>query len=148
MAPRQVIDFLHWAEAYHKRLHDFYAGREHEAARPEVRALLDYMARHQDIVRHVIEEYEKGASQDVLESWYKVSPDPKAFKDPETAGFRADMTTDEVIDLALDLDQSLISMYKMLIRDAESDELREVLENLLQEEEREEVRLLRSQLID
>lgn len=147
MAPRQVRDFLHWAEAYHKKLRDFYAEREHEAQRPEVKVLLDYMARHQDILRNVIEEYEEGASKEILEAWYKASPDPKAFKDPDTAGFRADMTTNEVIDLALDLDKSLMDMYRMLIRDAESENLREMLQNLFEEEDREEVRLLRSQLL-
>jgi rubrerythrin len=147
MAPRQVIDFLHWAEAYHKRLHDFYEEKEHEALRPEVKALLQYMARHQDILRHVIEEYEKGSSQEVLEAWYKVSPDPKALESVDKTPFRTDMTINEVIDLALDLDRKLIEMYRMLLRDAESESLREVVENLLASEEQEEIRLLRAQLV-
>lgn len=146
MAPRQVIDFLHWAASYHQRLRDFYDRHKNEATRPDVRTLLDYMARHQEILRSVIAEYEKEAPKRLLEAWFKVSPDPKAFEDPETAGFRADMTAGEVIDLALDLDRSLRDMYRMLVRDAESSELREMIENLLEEEEQEEIRLLRSQI--
>lgn len=145
MAPRRTIDFLHWARDYHRKLRDFYADREHEATRPEVRTLLEYMAQHQDALAKVIEAYEDGAPKELLDAWFKVSPDPKAFRDPETAGFRADMTTAEVISLALDLDTSLRDMYRVLVRDAESNELKELLEALLADEEREEVRLLRSQ---
>lgn len=145
MAPRRTIDFLHWARDYHRRLRDFYSNREREALRPETRALLEYMAQHQDILARVIEEYEKDAPRRVLDAWFKVSPDPKAFKDPETAGFRADMTASEVVELALDLDNCLRDMYRVLIRDATSTELRETLSNLLDEEERQEIRMLRSQ---
>lgn len=145
MAPRRVADFLHWAEAYHARLAEFYRSRGKEAARSEVKIVLDYMARHQDALRRIIEDYERGASKAVLDTWYKISPDPKAFQDPSASGFRPDLTSDEAIDLALDLDHSLISMYEQLIRRAETPGLREVLENLLQAERREEIRLLRSQ---
>jgi rubrerythrin len=146
MAPRRMIDFLHWAENYHKRLRQFYESHTKEAARPEVRSLLDYMAQHQAILARVIEEYEKDAPRAVLDTWFKVSPDPKAFKDPDAAGFRADMTTGEVIDLALDLDRSLREMYSVLLRSADSVALREMIQNLIDAENREQVRLLRSQI--
>ncbi len=145
MAPRRTIDFLHWARDYHRRLRDFYSNREREAARPEARALLEYMAQHQDILARIIDEYEKDAPKRVLDAWFKVSPDPKAFKDPESAGFRADMTANEVVGLALELDKNLRDMYRVLIRGATSAELRDMLANLLEDEEREEIRLLRSQ---
>jgi hypothetical protein len=93
----------------------------------------------------VIEEYEKDAPRAVLDTWFKVSPDPKAFRDPETAGFRPDMTTEEVVALAIDLDRSLRDMYGILVRSAESVGLREMLQNLLDEEVREEIRLMGSQ---
>jgi len=145
MAPRRTIDFLHWARDYHERLQRFYAEREREASRPEVRTLLEYMSQHQGILAHVIEEYEKAAPRQLLDAWFKVSPDPKAFRDPETAEFRADMTAGEITDLALNLDQCLRDMYRVLLRDAESAELRELIENLFAEEEHEEIKLLRSQ---
>jgi len=148
VAPHQVIDFLHWAAGYHTRLHDFYAEKEREAERPEVQALLRYMARHQEILGHIIEAYEKGSSRDVLQTWYKVSPDPKAFETVDASLFRPDMTVEEVIDLALDLDKRLLDLYRMLVPDAESDRLREAIGNLLADEEQEEIRLLRASLMD
>lgn len=145
MAPRQVIDFLHWAENYHKTLGDFYRHREEDAIWPEVKVLLAYMARHQDALCRIIEEYERGASKTVLDTWYKVSPDPKGFKDPETAGFYPGITMGQVINLALDLDKSLISMYELLVRNALSPDLHEMLASLLQAERSDEIRLMRAE---
>jgi len=107
--------------------------------------LLDYVARHQDILRRVIEDYERGASSAILDTWYKISPDAQAIADPESLEFRATMTTSEVIDLVLALDRGLISMYDQLVRRAETPGLREMFENLLATERREEIRLMRMQ---
>lgn len=146
MAPRRVIDFLRWAEAYHGRLAEFYLACEREAARPDLKALLAYMARHQDALRRVIDEYERGGSRAVLESWYKISPTLDTTRDFSDAKFRSDMTPAEAVDMALELDRTLLSMYDELIRRAESETLRQVLANLLQAERREEIQLMRSQL--
>lgn len=148
MAPRRVIDFLHWAENYHERLAEFYRDREQEAAQTEVKALLSFMAGHQEALRAIIADYERGASRAILETWYKNSPDPQTFKDPNAAGFHPDMTLGEVIDRALELDKSLVSMYEMLLRSAPAEGLSEMLESLLEKERNTEVKVMRARLAD
>lgn len=148
MAPRQFIDFLTWAEAHHQELRDFYAARAEEASRPEVKTLLQYMTRHEDILRQLIAEYEEGAPDDILEMWFKVSPDLKAVKHPDEIGLRADMSVNEVIDKALELDDSLIEVYKALQREVMTEEVGAAIADLLDQEEREEVKLMRTQLVD
>lgn len=125
MAPRRVIDFLRWAESYHSQLAEFYKSRMNEASRPEVKGLLAYMARHQIALRHIIEDYEHGASKAVLDAWYKISPALEGLRTEDTARFHADMTISETVDMALDLDRGLIAMYEELVRRAESESLRE-----------------------
>ena len=146
MAPRRVIDFLRWAEAYHAKLAEFYERCEDEAARPEVKILMAYMARHQDALRRIIEEYERDGSKALLDTWYKVSPAMNGLRDPDTSGIRPDMTVAEAIDWALDLDRALTGMYEQLIRRAESENLREMLVNLFNAERREEIQLMRAEI--
>jgi rubrerythrin len=67
------------------------------------------------------------------------------LRDPETSGFRPDMSVSEATDLALDLDHGLIAMYEELVRRAESESLRDMLVNLLDAERREEIQLMRTQ---
>jgi dsDNA-binding SOS-regulon protein len=145
MAPRQFIFFLKWAAQFHKDLQDFYRSRSREALSPEVETLLMYLARHEASLAHIIETYEDDAPQPVLEAWFKVAPDLRAVHFPEEYEFAPNATVEEVIDKALAIDESLIAIYKMLLRQAGSDHLQEILQDLLAEEQREEVRLLTSQ---
>lgn len=145
MAPRRVIDFLKWAESYHAKLADFYRDRSAEVSAPKVKELLVFMARHEDALRKIIADYERGASAAILETWYKPAPALKAFEDSYTAGFKPDMTFGEAIELALDLDKCLVSMYEMLIRNAPAQGLREMLQDLLARERSAEIQMMRAE---
>lgn len=147
MPPKQTIDFLRAAEAYHKELAELYASEAEVAQRPEVRQLLAYMGRHEDILRHLIDDYEQGASAEIMDTWFMSSPETPGLGRPEAAGFRPDMSAGEVIEMALKLDEVLMKMYKVLISEAVNDELKDALHALLQEEEREDIRLLRSEFL-
>lgn len=144
MAPRQFIFFLRWAAEFHKDLREFYERKSKEALSPEVETLLQYLSRHEGSLAEIIEAYEDDAPQEILDAWFKVAPELRAVKQPADIEFAPDATVDEVIDKALEMDESLISVYRMLIRQAVPARLREVLQNLVEEEEREEKRLLKS----
>lgn len=145
MAPRQFIYFLKWAAEFHKELQDFYESRSREALSAEVETLLKYLARHESTLAHIIDAYEDDAPKPVLNAWFKIAPDLRAVHFPDEYEFGPNATVDEVIDKALAIDESLIAVYKMLLRQATSAALREIVEDLLAEEQREEIRLLTSQ---
>ena len=144
MAPRQFIFFLKWAAEFHKDLREFYERKSKEALSPEVETLLRYLSRHEASLAEIIEAYEDDAPQAVLDAWFKVAPELRAVRQPADLEFGPDATVDEVIDKALEMDNSLISVYRMLIRQAVPERLREVLQNLVEEEQREEKHLLKS----
>lgn len=144
MAPRRMIDLLKHAEAFHHKLSVFYAFQSRETHNDALRTLLQYMSRHEDILEHAIQSYEDGASKSVLDSWFKVSPDFSRFPHLEDLELGGEMTADEVVDLALALDNVLIAMYEELQREAVSADLREALDSLLDMERREEIRLMRA----
>ena len=55
------------------------------------------------------------------------------------------MSVGEVIDLVLKLDARLMEMYQTLLRNAVSQDLREMLQNLVDQERQAEITLMRSQ---
>lgn len=144
MAPRQFIFFLKWAAEFHKDLREFYERKSKEVLSPEVETLLQYLSRHEASLAEIIEAYEDDAPQAVLDAWFKVAPELRAVRQPADLEFGPDATVDEVMDKALEMDNSLISVYQMLIRQAVPERLREVLQNLVEEEQREEKHLLKS----
>lgn len=145
MAPRKFIFFLKWAAQFHADLQDFYQNRSKEALSPEVEYLLHYLSGHEASLSRIIEAYEFDAPPAILEAWFKVSPDLRAVHFPEDYEFAPNATVDEVIQKAMAIDESLIAMYQMLMRQTESEHLREVLEDMVADERREEMRLLNSQ---
>lgn len=144
MAPRQFIYFLRWAAEFHHDLREFYERKSAEVSSPEVETLLRYLARHEESLAQIIATYEEDAPPAILDAWFKVAPELRAVKQPADLEFGPDATVDEVIDKALEMDESLISVYRMLIRQAVPERLREVLQDLVAEEEREEKRLLKN----
>ena len=144
MAPRQFIFFLNWAAEFHKDLRQFYERKGREALSPEVEILLQYLSRHESTLAEIIEAYAEDAPPEILDAWFKVAPDLRAVKRPSDLEFGPDATAEEVIDKALEMDECLIVVYQMLIRQAVPERLREVLQDLVSQEQREEIRLLKS----
>ena len=144
MAPRQFIFFLNWAAEFHRDLRAFYDRKSKEARSPEVETLLQYLSRHEGSLANIIEAYEVDAPPEILDAWFKVAPELRAVRQPADLEFGPDATVDEVLDKALEMDQSLTTVYRMLLRQAVPERLREVLEGLVEEQEREEKRLMKN----
>tara|TARA_R110001592_G_scaffold63471_2_gene194319 strand:- start:1246 stop:1689 length:444 start_codon:yes stop_codon:yes gene_type:complete len=142
MAPQPFIYFLKWVAHYHKALQMYYERASHQRHNPEVNALLAYLGQHEGTLAHIIESYEYDAPRSLLNAWFKISPVLVHIREPESMHFDADTSVSEVIDQVLKIDDGLIAVYKMLLRQANSEELREALENLINEEQREEMRLM------
>ncbi len=143
MAPLRLIDVVKKAETFHRDLSLFYQSRMSETHDEQIQVLLDYLSRHEAHLQHCLEEYERGTSRSVLETWFKVSPNLRAV--PRVQRFRggAKMGRDELIQLGLELDRFLISVYKELIARAISAQLRDALSDLVEMEQREEIRVMR-----
>lgn len=147
MAPCRIVDLLERARKFHRDLADFYARLSHDAERQEVKQLLDYMSRHEEYLDCCLREYEKGASKAVLDTWFKPGPDFSEFTSFEHFRMHPDMTVDEIIDLALRLDQCLMKLYAYLAERAVCRECADALRELLEMEQTEERRVLRAALL-
>ena len=142
MAPQPFIFFLKWVAQYHKALEAHYNQESRHRHLPEVNALLTYLAQNEGLLAQLIEAYEDDAPNSLLNTWFKISPNLMRVEQPDAIHFDSEMTIAEVIDRVLHVDESLIEVYKMLLRQANSEELKAALENLLDEEQREEIRMM------
>jgi hypothetical protein len=143
MAPLRLIDVLKKAEVFHRDLSYYYHARIAETQDEDIRALLDYLSRHEAYLQHCLEEYERGASRSVLEAWFKVAPDLRAVPRIEQFRFGNDMIREDVVQLGLDLDRFLIAIYRELAGRAVSTQLREALTSLIDLEQREAIKVMR-----
>lgn len=148
MPPQRMKDFLDATADFHKELGDFYETSSAGAKDEEIRILLEYIGHHERALEKIVREYESDSSKAVLETWFKVSPACAGFPHPELLALSEDMSAGDIIDRALQLDDALVCVYEELARQAESQDVRAVANDLLDQEKRERIRLLRSKLVD
>ena len=142
MAPRPFVFFLKWVAQYHKALQVHYQEESKHEHRPEVNALLAYLAQNEGVLARLIETYEHDAPDSLLNAWFKISPNLMHVERPESIHFDPEMTLGDVVDRVWEIDESLVEVYKMLLRQTNSSELQDALQALIDEEQREEVRLM------
>jgi hypothetical protein len=141
MAAIQMIDLLKRCQHFHHRLAEHYEELEHAVHRDDVRMMLDYMARHERHIEQCLAIYEKTADPDVAEAWLRVAPDDALKHLLDEGADDPDMGVEDVIEMAMRFDNGLIRTYRQLASSTQNSKLREVLESLLDMEEREDRRL-------
>jgi len=146
MPYKRTKDLLDRARLFHKRLGELYERLETVSKKEQVKMLLDYMSRHEKHLTESLSKYEEEASRRVMDYWYKYTPNNKSCEHLENIELRPDMTIDDVISLAMRMDECLVELYRSVAENAESEEVKEIFNSLLEMEKQEEVELLRNAL--
>jgi rubrerythrin len=144
----QVRDILNVAVEFHRHLKEFYGRLAEQADRDRVQILLDYMSRHEKDFERAMAEYDDKRSKELLDTWMQYTPDQRALEVPRPETWREDMTVDEVVETALDLDEKLVQFYAEAARMARTPEVRHLFEELTeqQQDEREKLKVNASSL--
>jgi len=135
----RVGKFHHQVSEYYHRLHDI-------ADKERVKILLDYMSRHERKLEKYISEYEDDAPKVVLDSWFKYTPASTYKECFEDSELNHDMSIEDVITVALRLDDCLINAFKRIVDSAESTRIKEVFCSLLRTAENEKRKFVQEAL--
>jgi rubrerythrin len=144
MAQKRMIDFLRLAETFHLNLSNDCKQHVDDTVREDVRMLLGYIEHHEKALAESLEEYERDASKPVLDAWFKVSPNVEFAEAVEDFAINTETAPDDILKQVQQMDEALVAMYNVLLDQAVSDELNDVLKSLIEQELSEEVKLLRS----
>lgn len=109
--------------------------------------LLDYMSRHEKHLEEVLSDYKEEASKKVLEAWFQCTSTEKAEKHFRALLNEPHTNIDEIVEMAIALDDCLLGIYKEMALRAEKEEIRDVFNNLLSMETKEKQKLIRNALI-
>jgi len=132
---RQVHDVLNGAVEFHRELEGFYGQLAQKADRKRVQLLLRYMSRHQrDFERGLAKNDDEGM-RGLLDTWMQYTPSDQALTIPESDTLHRSITVDEVVELALLLDQRLLDFYLEAARLAKSPEVRDPFRKLARQQQ-------------
>ncbi|MGF1612384.1 MAG: hypothetical protein ACFCVA_00340 [Gammaproteobacteria bacterium] len=139
-------DVLDHARSFHHQVADLYQRLEDRTEKERVKLLLDYLQRHEKHLEESLSQYEEGASKRVLDTWFQYSLEQDPSDILADIELKKDMSVDDVVRLALRLDDYLIDLCKSMADRADIPELKELFTNLCELEQQEKYRLARNAL--
>ncbi len=148
MAFETTKDVIDHARDFHRQVSEFYDRLSVNTQKQRVKMLLEYMSRHESRLEKGLAEYEHEVSQKILNTWFQYPPpkDTIAIGIDLSIEGKEDLSVDEVIELALKIDDCLVGLYKSMVECSEFDEVKEVFNNLLEMEKHEETKFVKDAL--
>jgi len=143
---KTVKDVVDHSRRLHHQISELYQEISQDQSSERVKMLLDYLQRHEVHLEESLKEFEQDKSQKVLESWFQFAPDHDLSDLLATITINDHMSTDEVIEMALKLDDYFIELYEGMVESSRSSAVKSVFQNLLDMEQQEKIRTARTAL--
>ena len=128
---------------FHRRLGNFYAQMAESAEKERVKALLEYMSRHEHNLGQCIERYEGSAAKDILDHWFQCTPDIAKCACFDGVDLKPDMSVHDVLEKALWYDNCLVEFYRGMADLPVTSNLQNLFRNLVEMEEQEKKKAAR-----
>lgn len=128
---------------------DYYNQTSLQSDIPRLKMLLDYLSRHEKYFEESLVNFEKDSSEKILNTWFKYTPDSNTLQGCGCEEFqiKSNMTVDEVIQIALKVDQCLINFYQQMTENCVIPEIKEIFDNLLEMEKREDKKMIKDVML-
>lgn len=140
---REILDH---AREFHHLIAQAYHRLGEQTDRERMRMLLSYLETHENHLEETLTEYENEAAEKVLGHWFQTSPCDAKFKELRALLEQAPLTEEDVVAMAIEVDNCLIDMYKQLARIAEDDSVCDMFKALIRLEEHEERCMVRDSM--
>lgn len=141
---RDVLDYV---KQFHRKARNLYSELADQEEQERLKLLLNYLSRHENHLAKSLADYEKETSEKILNTWFQYVPDQALLESINDIDIEPNLSVDEIVDLAMRLDDCLIQLYKEMIDHSSAiSEVKEVFQNLLDMEKQEQHRLARSRL--
>lgn len=136
-------DLLKTASELHESLARYYQRLSDSSSKERVRMLLDYLSRHEKNLAQVVSRFGTEAAEAVRNAWFSYEFDGEFVKCIPPAQPVDSLSLDEIIDLAITLDDCISDIYQMVALQSGLPEVREAFLNLVNMEREEKKRMVR-----
>ena len=139
-----IQDVIEFAGKLHAALSDQYAELEQLSSSERARLMLDYLNRHEQNLAQAMAKYDEDMARGIAALWLQDVPELQSddLVDKVRGVDLGDV--DNIIAVALDVDEYLIKLYQRMADEVDSDEGRAVFKSLIKLEDNERHRLSRA----
>lgn len=140
---RQTRDVLHHAERLHLEICYLYHQLAEQSEKQRLKLMLEYMSQREQELAKALEAFTEETSQNILDTWFQFADDEDRLNWPDCK-LPTDVSTDNVVAVALELAECFIKLYRDIATHADSEDVRTVFQSLLESEELEKHKLVRN----
>ena len=148
MAVITVDDVLKTAEEFEARLVEYYNEISRRTTSEGMRLMACYIGRHRRRLSQAMSRMPDDARARVCSRPIRYEPAPPDRSCFESNPLSPDAPANEILDIAVQVDECLIGLYKQVLQQELDPEVRELFESLVQCEEWDEVELKKIKAMD
>jgi len=146
MSFKTVRDVLQLSRDIHENASNLFEQLRDQTQRERVDMMLKLLSRHESQLAESLEKVEEKASQRVLDEWHQAEVSSVAQVLEGCKACHPDVTIEELVEMALKVDDALITLYSHMANEASTSESRSLFSNLISMEEAEKVKKARAAL--
>jgi len=128
---KQTQEILNHTRSFHSSLSGCYQHLADEAVRERTKLLIDYMVQREHELADAIQDFIRDTEPDILDTWFQFSDESKLLEfSCAVIDENADFSVDDIVRLAQEAHECLISTFEEIIVNCESPRVCDVFRKL------------------
>jgi hypothetical protein len=128
---KQIKDIIELVKDLTDEILAYYDHLQNQTDREQIKQLINYLKKEKSKFKKILERYEEEEYQTELQSWIQFIPEKSIVREIENFHVRNDMSADEVIEIAVYLNNWLEDIFKHMIDKSGSKKTRDAFSALL-----------------
>lgn len=141
---KNTRDVLEHIRQFHQEVSNSYQRVSGETDKNRLKLLLDYISEREQQLANAISVFTERTSDKVLDTWFQYTSDDTPIRRLLDSDMSPDMTPDDLMRVTLQISDHFIALHGDIVAAADTDEIRTVFQNLLDEEQKEKEKLARN----
>ncbi len=146
MSFKTVRDVLELSQDIHSSASNLYEQLREQTQRERVDMLLKFLSHHENEMSQVLARVTADVNERILDEWHQTELTSVSQILDGCKECHPDISVDELVSMALRVDDSLISLYKHMASESSTDDARQLFNNLVLLEENEKMKTARAAL--
>ncbi len=141
---KKTRDILDHVRQFHQAVSGHCERVSGDTNEKRLRLLLDYISEREQSLADALAVFTEQTPDAILDTWFQYTGDDTAIPNLLNSDLQPDMTPDDLMRLTLQIADHFIALYSDIVAASDIDEVRDVFQNLLDEDRKGKEQLARN----
>ena len=140
---KKTRDVLEHVKQFHQEIGNRYQRISGETDKKRLKMLLDYISEREQKLADAVSVFTERTSDKVLDTWFQYTSDDTPIQRLLDTDISADMSPDDLMRVTMQISEHFNALYRDIVAAADTDEVRTVFQNLLDEAQKQKEKVAR-----